>query len=303
MNYYSIFFTFLVLSFHSLSAQYNCSEPIEIISLQRTDEKRFDLSGIAEVDGKIYVVADKEWNKYIYEISKKGKNWFIHEAYPIKMEGDFDFEGLDFGDGEFYLCDEKNSKVFKLNPTTQKVEEFNFSWGKFNDGAWGNKGLEGIAINPQEQIIYLAKERGPRNIYGVALNSGKVCEPFKMLLGNNEPPGSDIADLKFKDGILYILARGQFKVIKLDVEAYKSNPVPINELPYFSYREVAFNAMQKLYLDNDFPMAEALLITDQEIWIGIDNNGGRLNPDNKWVKKEKLSGTQPIILRLSRNGF
>ena len=49
-------------------------------------------------------------------------------------------------------------------------------------------------------------------------------------------------------------------------------------------------------------MAEALLLTKDEIWIGLDNNGDEVTEHAK--KTYQLQGREPVILKFKRpEGF
>lgn len=52
-------------------------ELIELSQMNNAQKNRFDLSGIARKDGRLYVVADKGWNNYIYEIGLQGNSWKV----------------------------------------------------------------------------------------------------------------------------------------------------------------------------------------------------------------------------------
>ena len=54
----------------------------------------------------------------------------------------------------------------------------------------------------------------------------------------------------------------------------------------------------KLYDNSKYGMAEALLLTNDYIWIGLDNNG---LPFSKHAENTYgLSGTQPVIIGFKR---
>lgn len=56
--------------------------------------------------------------------------------------------------------------------------------------------------------------------------------------------------------------------------------------------------------DKGYGTAEALLMAPDQLLIGIDNTGKRINMHNSWARQFKLKGDLSAIVRLARpNGF
>lgn len=268
-----------------------------VMQLFTNSDKRFDLSGIVQHDGAIYVVADKEWDNHLYKLNSEGHSFKVEAVQDLCINGKIDFEGIDKCGNTFYLIEEAKSDVYKFSLNDCKLNKINIAWEKagvdYSD--WGNKGFEGLAADCDNNILYLAKERQDRRIYKVDLNSGEISEPYKSLINSNEE-GYDIADLKFENEALYILERGHGLVTKINLKTGQKRSV--------CYQHVVLNKNQRLY-DNGNPkygMAEALMLTDNQVWIGLDNNGDKVSEYGKSIGLKE--GTDPVILIFERpEGF
>ena len=178
------------------------------------------------------------------------------------------------------------------------MEKLELKWedyGIYRSG-WGNRGLEGIAVDCTNEILYLAKERQPRRIFVIDLRSGKITEPFLNILEPKNKDGYDISDMKFENGYLYILERGQGKVTRINTET--------KEILSYSFQNVVLKNGKRIF-DNrnpEYGMAEALLLTKDQIWIGIDNNGDPVSLYGKTMGLKENNNT--IILIFERpEGF
>ena len=73
----------------------------------------------------------------------------------------------------------------------------------------------------------------------------------------------NISDMKFVGGYLYYLDRAECLVVRIDVKT--------KEQVKYSFRRYSNNGKEHIYYAK-YGMAEALLITDDAIFIGFDNN-------------------------------
>ena len=79
--------------------------------------------------------------------------------------------------------------------------------------------------------------------------------------------------------------------------------VKSNQKYSVSFRHIVFKDGQRLFKNKnpEYGMAEALLLTENEIWIGLDNNGDNVS---KYGKSIGLNGNKPAILIFKRpEGF
>lgn len=259
-------------------------------------EQRFDLSGIQVKEGKTYVVADKDYNASIYEIDFDSKGFHIVKEWPFQpstvrdLESiALDLEGLDCCGDTWYLINETDNNVYSFSPAGgfSKVEieyeafgESRFNWLK-------NAGYEGIAIDCKGGFLYLAKERQPRFLYKIEMATGRIINKAAI----SETESNDFADMHYENGFLYVLERNGNYVTKVDARTFEV-------VAKMSYRNVCSHPDGKLYEPSKYGMAEALTLTEDEVWIGIDNNG--LPVSEHAAKTYKLSGSEPVILRFRR---
>ena len=260
--------------------------------LKSVDNQRFDLSGIASYNNKVFVVADKKWNNRIYRVDTTFNAFTIEPVIPVCPADKIDFEGIDVCGEQIYLIEEWYDNVYKLRPDSCNLEKIELKWEDFDiyRSEWGNKGLEGIAVDCDNEVLYLAKERQPRRLFEIDLKSGKIAEPFIKTLGVQRE-GHDISDMKFENGYLYILERGRGMVTRINTETKES-------LSY-SFQHVVLKDGKRIF-DNGHPeygMAEAILLTKDQIWIGIDNNGDPVSLYGKTMGLKENNNTVILIFK------
>ncbi|MEO9964637.1 MAG: SdiA-regulated domain-containing protein [Reichenbachiella sp.] len=254
-----------------------------------TDSLNFDFSGIVQKDDSIYVVADKPWNTFIYSIEFDDQGWYVNHKRQIISQQRFDLEAIDFCEGKFFLANEYTGSVYMLNPGEINLQELdiNFEEHNLNPGSWKNAGWEGLAIDSQNEIMYLTKERQPRIIIAVDMKSWKIQDQFNI----PQTESNDFADAKFENGYLYLLERNGNYITKI-------NPTTKEVITKYHYRHIASHPDGKLYEPEKYGMAEALLLTEQEIWVGLDNNG--LEVSNHARKVYQLKSKEPVLLKFER---
>ena len=262
-------------------------ELVEITQLDRSYTTRFDLSGIVKVEDSVFVIADKSWNHYVYRIEFTDDHWELVDSTEFNLT-DGDWEGVDFCPGQqFYLADESANRAYILNQQGHAVKIYDYLQDKWPNAWQDNAGFESLAIDCENQILYLAKERAPRFIFGLPLNGGEISETFNI----SEEFSNDFADMKFEKGFLYMLERSGNYVTKL-------NPKTKTVVARASYRPIGLDGPERLYEPTEYGMAEALLITETEIWVGLDNNG--LEASNYAQQRFGLKGTSPAIIKFKR---
>ncbi len=268
-------------------------ELINIAQLEVNHSNRFDLSGMVIVNEKVYAVADKGWNNYIYQITHNGKHWEISNTIRLGISEVIDLEGIDFCDNHFFIINEFGNKLYSIDGKGElKTKYIHYNGKGINIHDWGrNAGLEAVAVDCARGIVYVAKERQPRYILEIDIETGIIQSQFNI----SEQDAYDYADVKCENGFLYILERGGNLVSKIDLSTKEV-------VEKVSYNATAFESDNRLYEPSKFGMAEALVLTDTEIWIGIDNNG--LNASDNAKKKFGLRGNQPAIMKFKRpEGF
>jgi hypothetical protein len=256
-----------------------------------SDDKRFDLSGIVEYKGMVLGIADKDWNTHIYKIDTSQNNFKISSFLQLCPGVELDLEGIECFNNKFYLIEETQSEVYIIEPDKCDMVKLEIPWQTYGIDCsnWGNKGLEGIAIDSENQILYLAKEREDRNIFRIDLKTMEMTEPFAKQLKSG--PGHDISDLKFENGNLYLLERGLGQITRFNCRT--------GEKFSFSFQELEYKDGQRMFSNENpqFGMAEALLLTPDEIWIGYDNNGDPVSEYGKSLGLKEGNKTAIIIFK------
>lgn len=250
----------------------------------------FDLSGMVKTSDKCYMINDKRWSKYAYEFQAHENSFYLVDSIDLGIHPRTDLESVDYceGMGMFYTDENENIAYYSGNAGVSQIlfekEQLGF------DLNWGhNKGLEGLAVDCKNQVLYMAKERDPRFIASYDLKTREIKD---ITLKDSE---GDISDLKYEDGYLYILERNENLISKMDVATNKI-------VARVSYKNTCSHPDGKMYEGSKYGMAEALLLTTDNIWIGLDNNG---LPFSKHAEEVYgLSGNQPVIIGFERpKGF
>lgn len=268
-----------------------------IKQLETTYDKRFDLSGITLFNDRVYVIADKEWDNHIYRLDTGATSFKVTSVRELCIDYATDFEGIDRCDGKFYLIDESRNNVYMGEMISCDLVQIPVAWEKLNidRSTWGNKGLEGLAYDCEKKLLYLGKEREPRRIFLINLTNNEISEPFADII-NSDEVGYDIGDMKYENGNLYILERGRGLVTRIDTKTKQFFSV--------SYQQIVLKNKQRLYNNSSykFGMAEALMLTEDQIWIGLDNNGDEVSDYGKSIGLKP--GNKPVIFIFKRpQGF
>ncbi|MBU2885878.1 SdiA-regulated domain-containing protein [Gilvimarinus agarilyticus] len=295
----TVLLTLLAFTLSNLSMAQQRYAPLDLIGihqLQTSDSLQFDLSGIVATGGNYYVIGDKHWNKSLYQVTFADSLFSISKTPAFSIPSNPDLEAIDYYEGLFYLASEKDGKVYTLDrqvlthSTNAKEMLIDFESAGLTPSKWGNAGWEGLALDSENQTLYLCKERQPRWIVAINLNSGAINQ-FNI----PETESNDFSDAKFENGFLYVLERNGNYITKID-------PVSQQVTDKVSYHHIASHPDGKLYGPEKYGMAEALLLTEDEIWIGLDNNGKSVTEHAK--NTHKLSGKTPVILKFRRpKGF
>lgn len=275
--------------------------PGSVYMLRETDlpdsKLRFDLSGLAMHDGKMFCISDKIATSNIYTFDTCSDGTFkieIARKQPEIKTADIDMEAIDFLGDKMVLADEVNNIIYIENDEGRfDLMDIYFDRFESDLSRWGssNSGVEGMAIDSVNQVIYFGKEREPRRIITYDLKTKEFAAPYDSIV---LPDDGDISDLKYIDGFLFILDRANCLVRKLNLAT--------GESVYASFHRFSNNYKENNYVA-DFGMAEALLITDDAIFVGFDNNGDPVSSYGESVGLKKGS-TKPSVFVFKRpDGF
>ena len=149
---------------------------LESIHVLKNYQQAFDLSGIAKIEKDYYVVSDNQFSKQLYQIQLGPSSFHISDSISLQYDPVSDIEAIDYCENRnVFFTNEVNNHVYIFADGQNKMV---FDSNKLNNHLeldWGtNKGLEGIAVDCENQILYLAKEREPRFILAYDLRSDEI---------------------------------------------------------------------------------------------------------------------------------
>ena len=278
---------------------------------------RGNLSGLQHCNGQLLTLSDREdtslfvlqRGEHAYQASVESFTLSAESPsmLPVKLLAGawlrglsgqaLDFEGLACdGEGNRYLVSESQLGVLRLPPpgdTPVQGSWLNLDPAVYTEGEarglWQqvNALAEGVAIDAQANTLWLAAERQGRGLVKLQRQGDKwVCplagcvllaerrflptEPFGPGILNREVMPVDFSDLAYWKGWLWSLERNAHQLCRRNAlsgqrERCWSFAQSVLVEPYF-------------YPDAPFGLAEALLISEEGIVIGLDNNN-RLRPD------------------------
>lgn len=249
-------------------------------------DKLFEPSALCTDDkGNIYTVSDK-LSTGIYRIWQNGDKYQANEdintnntqilKLRLKKKNRFDFEGLEYFNGLFYVADERDRKVFTIDKSGNiKDLEIDIN-GYMNSNNIGNKesnsGLEGLTIDPNKKKMYLMKERQESAILVVDMNTNKIEKHFRISIPGNVEPA--LTDASFYNGFLYVLVRSHRQILKVNPENGEVLSIydyrKYEEDPEYVYRKVPqwFGSAD----EDGYGVMEGLLVTKDSFYVASDNN-------------------------------
>jgi len=248
--------------------------------------ENFQPSGLWVEEGRLLVVSDKH-DATIYELALEAEHAaarpFAHFARPSEAVDMLDLEGLSGdGAGGFWLASEGAFRVASVG--VARTEDASGPSGR---ALWitpslraageaagcfqiNNAGFEGLARLDAQRLL-LAIERQPRGLVEVALGSGgpkvvvQTMAESSYALPHGRP--ADFSDLSVAEGEVYALMRNGHLVVRL--ERREGAWVEGQGASYAA----AENDPRYIYADATFGLAEGLALTQDRIFIVLDNNG------------------------------
>lgn len=278
---------------------------------------QMELSGLHIEDDKLFSVADKKQNHFIYELNLNSdhklevsehinlKNleeykFYYYTSLLLPQFGNWfksplDFEGITKCGEDFYIVNEQVRHVLKINQ--KRIEQIDIDFLSYFDKKVAdantfslNAGFEGIAIDCKHKRLYVAQERSPRRILIVNLDTNEIMEDFDIKLDENQM-NPDFAGLFYEKHHLYILERNNYKIIKYDLLSKKV------------VTKLSFKKMGKLNLDElyntgePFGLAEGLALTKDKIVITLDNNQKPLSEKATKILGIKGNGATVLVFK------
>ncbi|MEM7692268.1 MAG: SdiA-regulated domain-containing protein, partial [Pseudomonadota bacterium] len=262
-----------------------------------------NLSGLTRVEDQFFALGDKPVDECLYKIREQEQHWQIENCIPLEIDGRADLEGVFANGAELFFANEAGQDVYRFRLIDQTATaaplKIRFPWVAAT-ALWRNAGLEGIAYDARQRILYLAKERDPSVIFVYDLDNkgvGTYNREFSIEPAADAHPHQSISDLYFSNGFLYALERRAYSIAKV-------NPRTGTVVSRASYAQLRDGDDALFVNDQGYGLAEALLLSEREILLGLDNNGKPINPQNVWAQQFSLQGDEPAIVRLRRpDGF
>ena len=275
--------------------------PKSIYMLGKSDldiaSKQFDLSGFGLYNGKKICIADKEWTTDIYSFDTTSTGEFLLSLCakgPDYKTKECDIEAVDTYNGRLMVSEEGNNFIYMQNESGDfELLPIDFTKVESDLSKWGaaNAGIEGFAVDSQNNTIYFAKERDPRRLFSYDIIKNEFHTDFDDVIKGDD---GSVSDMKFIGGYLYILDRANCLVVRLDVKT--------KEKIQYSFRRYSNNGKEHIYTAK-YGLAEALLITDDAIFIGMDNNNAPVSKYGEEIGL-KAGSTLPSIFVFKRpEGF
>jgi len=278
---------------------------------------KLEISGLTIKDDRLLYVSDNEENTFIYEVDNQGTKEFIDlkklegsdlyfqsiQKYKKKTKVLIDFEGITHCEDKFYLANERLREVLLVTKKEIRKLDIRLDNDKYISMGFNNKGFEGIAVDCENNHLYLAKERAPRRIFKIDLKTFNLIESFDLPHSDRQNQtvvnfftltglmkvSPDFAGLSFHKGHLYVLERNTYEVSKID-------PISKKVINRYSFIKDA----RQFQSIEPFGVAEALFVEDDFIWIGFDNNWSYRTQSA--VEKYKVPyNRQGIVLKFKKS--
>lgn len=277
-------------SFLLAAAANTASAEVPQLELSRAYEvevsEQVDISGIRHCDGKLLSVSDRH-DEVVFELTLEGDRYQLknHRAFSapdtvsevpfwdgflswvsgVFADKQYDWEGIDCADGVLYLVSESYADVLKIGRQTVQWAGLDLydaleDRGYFEDR---NTYFEGVASLGTG--FFLAIEREPRGIVSYkGPKNWHVSRLGPTRLFREEQP-QDITDLQYMNRYLYTLERNQHAVCRRHF-------IALEDKQCWGFDEVLLSDDYR-YPDAEYGLAEGLSITDDGIYIAVDNNG------------------------------
>lgn len=253
---------------------------------------RYDLSGMS-IDhiGNILTIDDFSNNICKIDTISDGMWKLVIDKKVGNIVPKSNFEALDIKNGHTYLASEK-PPYFLAELIDENLKELPVNRDKISSLVGiQNSGIEAIAFDSSSGKMYFCDEASQLKnglyhdpvIYSTFLNGPKT--PVSTFVKYSQ--ADDISDMAIYKSNLYILKRYSCSIEKWDLASKKL-------IDCYSFRSLIFsNERQELYGTGYVGLAESLLLVGNKIFVGLDNNGSKLNvnffTNNKSAIKVELN--------------
>lgn len=184
------------------------------------------------------------------------------------IDGKLNLEGIAFcpapknstqGGLIFYLVNGKTGDILKVQGNTMKKLPINYeNFPNFEHNV-GNDGFTGVAVDCQNQKLYVSKLKNPNIVFSIDLANNIVIDSDDLSTGSDSE--DDISDLFFSNGRLYVLQKNITMIQVID-PAIKEKTLVEKTYDY----SIASDTVKI----GDRGLAEALVVQDQSIYLFLD---------------------------------
>lgn len=270
--------------------------------------KHYELSGICQnPKGEVFVCSD-EGKIHQFDL-QSGEMTFVEDSII-----GVDYEALEFYDGDLWVAvEEYHRKVESFNPSNPGLvkhsKNLNGAIFEFMPET-DNATIEALAIDSVNGKLYFAREYGPRQVFCYSLynlqlpdwdkNQVRILDIYR---DNHDAP-LDVTDMKVYqnekgESVLYLLERYKRQIREYNLHTHQTH--------IHSYHEYVCDSKGSLFsekncdCDSCYGSGEALMVTEDEFWIGFDAIDDTLNMAFCRRNNLNLKKDYPVLLRLPRN--
>jgi len=264
--------------------------------------ERFDFSGLVllnpslrkkfRIEGDFMMVSDR--SPFIWLGTKRPDRIDLKSWVDLRTahQGIFDLEALDTFRDKIYVANEPDGVVFEVDMSSQtnlvQIELIHppVDLSKINEPHRINRkfGIESMAVT--KDFIYMAKEKDALSVFEIPL-AGLLRKKEKLRILSRTASGSQ-TDMKIRNNNFYILDREGRRLVKTQIP-FKSES-SVSFLKTIQGENFNYFVRDENGLDHpEWSTAEALDLTDEHIYIGLDNNGLNLRgPKNSVERRASL---------------
>lgn len=291
----------MITSLLALSLGAFQTQELELKSFYRINSSsRFDLSGLivlSDSTRKIWglsedfiLVNDKDSRLFLGKIrgqEVETKPWIDLRA-TLKIKNS-DLEAIDWFGSDLVVGNETDGQIIRISHKPPHAQSRLFQLKEIAPQSNLTKkfGVEGFATDGH--LFWLAREMPPLDIFQISppYDSKLVLSFRRSVLGSQ-------TDLRFENKSLYILDRENRAIWRQqwNIEEAESKWSFLKTIDSDSFRYDVRDSSNRSH--PEWSTAEALDLTDSEVYVGLDNNGEALLNDKK--KKED----RPTILVFRR---
>jgi hypothetical protein len=169
---------------------------------------------------------------------------------------------------------EVNGDILKADQTN--LVPLQIGYKGFSDYKYevGKDGFIGVSADCENQILYIAKQKKPNQVFAVDLKLSKVIKQYDLSTGSDFD--DDISDLFFKDQRLFVLQKNINNIAKV-------NPVLSESYveQRYDFSSISELTTAKNENNDESGIAEALIVRNGSILLFLDQRKTNKANDDK----------------------